>query len=253
MEKHSSVSSCQGPSKLWLNGKNYNKILSSVQNESLEEGLKPGAQFKLHPTPLSPTGCSDRSLPAYIWALFRPFGRFSVSEPQQHITLKILLLTAERGAHGVICRWYFPFIARKFRSVRGAAARRRRVSLWTDGIVIKSSGNNKALHLLLICLIFFFPLPLTTRHGVTQHVPCSCERSGGDAGRLWHGCWSHLDLARFAWNKSRAWKGCSGCQQRPICSNGIVAQRSGCDSAAGTRGARPWVRLQWPQRPVLIS
>lgn len=105
--------------------------------------------------PFSPTGCSDRSLPAYIWALFRPFGRFSVSEPQQHITLKILLLTAERGTHGVICRWYFPFIVGKFRSVCGAAARRRRVSLWTDGIVRKSSGNNKALHLLLICWIFF--------------------------------------------------------------------------------------------------
>lgn len=79
---------------------------------------------------------------------------------------EILLPMTECGARQVICRpRYFPFIVKKFRSVCGAAARRRHVSLTTDGIIIKSSGNDEAFHLLICVIYLLFLPPLATQRG----------------------------------------------------------------------------------------
>lgn len=110
---------------------------------------------------------------------------------------------------------YFAFSGKKLRAVCGTAVRRRDFFLWTDGIVLKSSGKNKAFLLLLICLIS----SLCCLHW--WHL------WGFSTGCALHNvrtvcCWTHLDLVQCAGNKSSAWKACSGCQRHPIGYSGIV-------------------------------
>lgn len=114
---------------------------------------------------------------------------------------------------------YFAFIVKKLRLVCGTAVWRRDFLLWTDGIVLKSSGKNKAfpssfdlLNFLTLLFVFVTPFGLQRRPRSickVHNVRTAC-------------CWTHLDLVECAGNKSSAWKACSGCQWHPICYSGIV-------------------------------
>ncbi len=111
------------------------------------------------------------------WAVFLPLQRksFSKFKPVQlseicwqeeankwHIALQnVEAKTDDQGLQILdylfplnnIMGCYFAFSVKKLRAVCGTAVRRRHIFLWTDGIVLKSSGKNKAF-LLLIYLIF---------------------------------------------------------------------------------------------------
>lgn len=114
---------------------------------------------------------------------------------------------------------YFAFIVKELRALFGTAVRRRNIFLWTDGIVIKSSGKNKAFLLLLICLIFWLCcLHLWHLLGFsTGHAACAVLYKVHNVRTVC--CWTHSDLVQWAGNKSSA---CSGCQWHPISYSGIV-------------------------------
>lgn len=146
----------------------------------------------------------------------------------------------------ISCGVIFLFIVKKLRAVCGTAVRRRDISLWTDGVVLKSPEKNKARILLLICLIFSLLL-------FASVTPFGFQRSQQNYNVRAVCCWTHLDLVQCAGGhiqrqKSLLWVSVASYLLQWYCR----AQWSGCDTAVVTCSARPSVSLQWPQRPVLI-